>query len=175
MAVLGSTRVPRVRLGVTPNRSANGINSCGRKNSLGQSVFGGTPKTARETRALPGNSGRDVAQVSKPAVSPISKSAGRWKFERASNVAADADWEICDTADSEVCATTERGSAGHSAGAVFGALRIVDALFMPRATHLTTFAKQESQRDSVLQPRVATQELPWEDDVKAFSTPTGLW
>jgi hypothetical protein len=40
-----------------------------------------------------------VAQVSKPAVSPTSKSAGRGNYDRS------ADLEIRDTADLEVCAT----------------------------------------------------------------------
>jgi hypothetical protein len=40
-----------------------------------------------------------VAQVSKPAVSPISKSAARRYDER------EAGLETCDTADLEICAT----------------------------------------------------------------------
>ena len=40
----------------------------------------------------------------------------------------------------------------------------------------TDFASiRESQRDSALQPRVATQELPWVNGIKFPSTPTGLW
>ena len=50
------------------------------------------PKKARSTRLFPA-----VAQVSKPAVSPTSKSAGR--------SSADAGLETRDTADLEVCAT----------------------------------------------------------------------
>jgi hypothetical protein len=44
-------------------------------------------------------SAKEVAQVSQPAVSPTSKSAGR------GNIGKPADWEIRDTADLEVCAT----------------------------------------------------------------------
>jgi hypothetical protein len=45
------------------------------------------------------SSSAEVAQVSKPAVSPTSKSAGR------GNCGKPADLEIRDTADLEVCAT----------------------------------------------------------------------
>jgi len=40
-------------------------------------------------------------------------------------------------------------------------------------TSLVTVAGQ-SRRDCIVQPRVARHELPWEDHVKAASTPTGL-
>jgi hypothetical protein len=60
-----------------------------------------------DTRAdARGLNGRDVAQISKPAVSPTSKSARRSKFKRVPSVAASAGWKLCDTAGLETCATT---------------------------------------------------------------------
>jgi protein phosphatase len=50
--------------------------------------------------------GYEVAQVSKPAVSPISKSAGFENVESATRFAAPAGFETRDTADLEVCATS---------------------------------------------------------------------
>jgi hypothetical protein len=47
-------------------------------------------------------SAKEVAQVSQPAVSPTSKSAGH------GNIGKSADWEIRDPADLEVCATKRR-------------------------------------------------------------------
>ena len=53
-----------------------------------------------------------VAQVSKPAVAPISKSAGLGKFQRVRRVPRSAGLETRDTADLEVCGTgEERGCA----------------------------------------------------------------
>jgi arsenite-transporting ATPase len=57
-------------------------------------------------RALVGDS-KFVAQVSKPAVSPTSKSAGRGNANTASIVESVAGLETRDTADLEVCATLE--------------------------------------------------------------------
>ena len=53
-----------------------------------------------------------VAQVSKPAVSPTSKSAGRRKTFRAPTPAASAGLETCDTAGSETCATPRSRASG---------------------------------------------------------------
>jgi hypothetical protein len=50
---------------------------------------------------------RTVAQVSKPAVSPISKSAGCKNVWRRANDLRFAGLETCDTADLEVRATTQ--------------------------------------------------------------------
>jgi hypothetical protein len=45
-----------------------------------------------------------------------------------------------------------------------------------RAKFAATFAFiGESQRDSGIQPRVATQALPWANEIKLSSTPMGLW
>jgi arsenite-transporting ATPase len=55
-------------------------------------------------RALARN-GQPVAQVSKPAVSPTSKSAGQGHADTASIIQSVASLETCDTADLEVCAT----------------------------------------------------------------------
>ena len=49
----------------------------------------------------------EVAQVSKPAVSPTSKSAGREQFEGLGLIHGNAGLETRDTADLEVCATLE--------------------------------------------------------------------
>ncbi len=51
--------------------------------------------------------GNSVAQVSKPAVSPTSKSAGRGPFEAPGDVHGNARLETRDTADLEVCATLD--------------------------------------------------------------------
>jgi hypothetical protein len=48
---------------------------------------------------------QSVAQVSKPAVSPISKSAARGNVERVGFVERLAGWETRDTADEDACAT----------------------------------------------------------------------
>jgi arsenite-transporting ATPase len=50
--------------------------------------------------------GKSVAQVSEPAVSPTSQSAGRKEFRARSQSVGDAGLETCDTADLEVCATS---------------------------------------------------------------------
>ena len=54
---------------------------------------------------------RAVAQVSKPAVSPISQSADAGKFPRRYNFAGSAGLETRDTAGLETCATYQRGVA----------------------------------------------------------------
>jgi len=55
-----------------------------------------------------------VAQVSKPAVSPISKSAARETFEAHREFSSRAGSETCDTADLEICATMVAGSATYA-------------------------------------------------------------
>ena len=69
-----------------------------------------TGVTREELRAMwseAGHASGDVAQVSKPAVSPISKSAGRGEHEARGAVVARAGLETRDTADLEVCATAK--------------------------------------------------------------------
>src|SRR6266702_3728227 len=44
-----------------------------------------------------------------------------------------------------------------------------------RDVDISTSAGEESRRDSVLQPRVARDELPWVRAGEEPATPTGLW
>ena len=50
-SALGSARVPRAASGVAPDARSTTISPAERES--GNEVFGGTPKTARGTRALP--------------------------------------------------------------------------------------------------------------------------
>jgi nitrogenase molybdenum-iron protein NifN len=58
---------------------------------------------------------KKVAQVSKPAVSPTSKSAGRGDFSGSSSLSSPAGLETRDTAGLETCATTAAGAPPHVA------------------------------------------------------------
>ena len=60
--------------------------------------------------------GYEVAQVSKPAVSPISKSAGLRTIESLEKIGESAGLETRDTADLEVCATTANVRVTHPQG-----------------------------------------------------------
>ena len=82
---------------------------------------------ARAWRKVAGGGRCIVAQASKPAVSPISKSAARRNCEGGPPVGRLAGWETRDTAGLETCATTECRTPSHlvtrSRGAGFGRRR----------------------------------------------------
>ena len=67
-AAEGSARVPRAGSGVPPELSSNKLSSSSQRNSQGNEVLGGSPKTARETRALPGFFRSFLPRTKYPAV-----------------------------------------------------------------------------------------------------------